>query len=357
VIKVVTGADVLASARAGLGLPSDDGSANDIYIAASLRRLAGFLCPCSPRTLLRAMVETHRGLVSKDGSFAERVENIVEALVAMGDLLELSDVATLDETVKGTWVFAAPPAFVPRPSGSVFLLGLSADEATPLPADLRQRVSYQGIARWLEATPDEDLVSTLRDLGLNELSLERWSRPPRAQSASGLIAEMNGKLAAQSPCSEIADLRVLDHTRNVRRYRDRWTIPAAQQGRFIVRRPQAYGADLWGYAELAEGRPVKLIDFPMPGSRWRGCDSAWRLQMAIDAEAGKAQTYILHEKSDAARLEFFVPIPDWGRRRLAAIGEEVAPSGSLLAYILPKREVAAEEEFLRNYLFLKRAGA
>jgi hypothetical protein len=356
VIKVVTSTEVLTSARASLGLPSD-GEANDIYIAASLRRLAGFLCPCSPRTLLRTMVETHHGIVADEAGFTERVEDIVEALVAMSDLLELSDVATLDETVRGTWVFAGPPAFVPRPSGRVFLLGLSTDETTPLPADLRQRVNYQGITRWLEATPDEDLTATLRDLGLNELSLDRWLRAPKVQPAATLIAEMDGKLAAQSPCSEIADLRVLDHTRNVRRYRDRWMPPVAQQGRFIVRRPQAYGADLWGYAELAEGRPVKLIDLPVPGSRWRGCDSAWRLQMAIDAEAGKAQAYVLHDQADATRLEFFAPIPDWARRRLAAIGEEVAPSGSLLAYILPATEVAAEEEFLRNYLFLKRAVA
>lgn len=72
-IEVVSSSEALTSARVSLGLPSD-GGANDIYIAASLRRLAGFLCPCSPRTLLRTMVETHHGLVPADAEFAERVE-------------------------------------------------------------------------------------------------------------------------------------------------------------------------------------------------------------------------------------------------------------------------------------------
>lgn len=355
-IAVATGADVICSARGSLGLGAT-GGLDDVYVSASLRRLAGFLCPCSPRTLVRSMAEAHRGLHPDDPEFPDRVEEVVEALVAVGDLLELSDVATLDETVKSTWVFAAPPAFVPRPSGSALILGLSADEPTPLPADLRSRVKYKGVARWLEAAPGEDLKATLRGLGLNEVAPDRWSRPPRAQPAALVIAEMDTKLAAQGACGEIADLRILDHSRNVRRYRDRWTMDGAQNGRFVVRRPQAYGADLWGYAELSGGRPVRLIDFPLPGSRWRGCDIAWRLQMAIDAQAGSAQTYVVQENGDTARVEFFVPIPDWAQRRLALVGEEMESSSSLLAYIVSGQELAAEEEFLQGHLFLARASA
>jgi hypothetical protein len=234
------------------------------------------------------------------------------------------------------------------------LLGLSADQPTPLLGDLKKRVKYKGIARWLEPTSDEDLGSTLRDLGFNELTPEQWTRHPKAELAVALIAEMDSTLSAQGPCGEVADLQILDYTQNAQRYRDRWTPPTAQNGRFIVRRPQAYGADLWGYAELKEGRPTRLLDFPLPGSHWRGCDSAWRLQMAIDAEAGKAQTYAVRVLGDTARLNFFSPIPDWARRRLAIIGEDVAPSASLLAYVMPVRELAAEEDFLRSHLFLQR---
>ena len=311
-ITIVSSTNVIVCAHTALGLPAV-GDLDDVYLATSLRRLAGFLCPCSPKTLIRSMIESHRGMTPSNDGLADRVENILESLVAIGDLLELNNVTTLDETVRGTRVFAAPPSFVLHPSGNAFVLGLSADEATPLPADLRARIKYRDVVRVINSTPSEDLANTLRELGLRELSVEGWLRHPKLESATAVVAALDTKLFAQGSCGEIADLRVLDHTRDVRRYRDRWGPPTAQSGRFIIRRPQAYGADLWGYAELEAGRAVKLLDFPTLGARWRGCDMAWRAQMAIDALAGKAQAYVREAGEDAARLDFFSPIPDWAR--------------------------------------------
>lgn len=353
-IAIVSGADILASVRTSLGLVAA-GEIDDVYIATSLRRLAGFMCPCSPKTLIRTMAESHLAIRQANDGFADRIESVVESLVAMGDLLELSHVTTLDEAVKGTWVFAAPPSFVLLPSGSAFLLGLSADEATPLPANLRGRVKYRGVARSIDPTPSEDLKTTLRGLGWRELSIESWLRHPKLESATAVIAGLDAKLSAQRPCGEIADLRVLDHTRNARRYHNRWAAPTSQSGRFVVRRPQAYGADLWAYAELREGKPMKLIDFPPPGVRWRGCDMAWRVQMAIDALAGKAQVFHREVFDGVARLNFFSPVPDWARRRLSTIGEHVEPRASLLSFIVPEKDLSSEEQFLRDYLFLYRA--
>lgn len=355
-IAIVSSADVLASAHTALGLPAG-GDLDDVYLATSLRRLAGFLCPCSPKTLIRSMAKSHDGMTPSNDGLAERVESILESLIAIGDLLELNHVTTLDETVKGTWVFAAPPSFVLRPSGNAFVLGLSADEATPLPAGLRARIKYRDVVRVINPTPSEDLASTLRELGLRELSIEGWLRHPKLESAAAVIAALDTKLSTQGSCGEIADLRVLDHTRDARRYRDRWGPPTAQSGRFIVRRPQAYGADLWGYAELRGGMAVKLLDFPTPGARWRGCDMAWRAQMAIDALAGEAQAYSCQAVEGAARLDFFSPIPDWARRRLSTIGEQVAPSASLLSFVVSETEFETEEKFLLDYLFLNRAAA
>jgi hypothetical protein len=356
VITIVSGADVLVSAHASLGLASGR-EVDDAYIATSLRRLAGFMCPCSPKTLIRAMAESHRGMSQADDGFEDRVEAIVESLVAIGDLLELAHVTTLDETVRSTWVFATPPSFVLRPSGSAFLLGLSSDETTPLPADLRARIRYRGAARSIDPTSSEDLASTLRGLGLRELAIENWLRHPKPGSPAAVIAGLDTKLSAQGSCGEIADLRVLDHTRSARRYRDRWGSPTSQNGHFIVRRPQAYGADLWGYAELHGGKAIKLIDFPTPGARWRGCDMAWRAQMAIDAIAGRAQGYARDVADGAARLDFFSPIPDWARRRLAIIGEQIEPNASLLSFVISENEADTEEQFLRDFLFLNRVVA
>jgi hypothetical protein len=99
-------------------------AANEVYLAAALRRLAGYLCPCSPKTLISTLVESHNHLTPSNEDFRERVEHAVDGLVVAGDLLELTNVSTIDESVRQTWVFAAPPAFVARPSGSVFLVGL-----------------------------------------------------------------------------------------------------------------------------------------------------------------------------------------------------------------------------------------
>jgi hypothetical protein len=352
-IKVVEDQDVTRLARGDLRL-AQAGGIDDGYIAGALRRLAGFLCPCSPKTLLRSMVESHRGLAGAPEDFAARVEDVLEALVAVGDLLELRDVTTLDETVKATWVFAAPPSFVLRPSGSAYILGLAMDEATPLPGDLLQRLQVRGATRTIGSLPGEDLGSLLRRLSLRELSSEAWLRHPKREEPGALVAALNAQLDRQRPAGELAELRVLDGARRARSYRNRWCEPGSLTGRFIVRRPQAYGADLWAYAELDEGRAVKALDFPPPGSRWRGCDLAWRAQMAMDALNGDHQRYRQTSENGTATFDFFSPIPDWARRRLACIGEQVESEASLLCFRIPENEAPAEEAFLQEFLFLRR---
>ena len=76
--------------------------------------------------------------------------------------------------------------------------------------------------------------------------------------------------------------------------------------------------------------------------------------MAIDVLAGRPQEYRLVRGLGSARLDFFSPIPDWARRRLAAVGEEVGPEGCLMSFMVGEAEVGAEERFLRESLFLSR---
>lgn len=354
-IKEVDQWSVINSTCSYLGVELDsDGVFGTTYISAAIRRLAGFLCPCSPRTLIRRMVESHVGLIDDVPAFEEQVELSIERLVAIGDLLELSDVALEGEHVRGTWLVAAPPAFVVRPSGSAFLLGLSADEQMPLPMEMRSRiVSRQGI-RSIDPSPLEDLSSILADLGLRELSVEGWLRSPRATAPADLVSFYDSKLAAQPNSGEATDLLVLDGSRSTRSYKARWAHAGTQSGNFVVRRPQAFGSDLWGYAQLSGGALIKLLDLPLHGDRWRGCDAAWRVQMAIDATAGSSQEYRLRAVEGGAILDLFSPIPKWARRRLAVIGSEVPPAGCLMSFVIPEAEVATEEEFLRDLLFLVR---
>ncbi|MET3414544.1 hypothetical protein [Methylobacterium sp. 1030] len=355
-IEVITSDAVIENACASFGIaPGDAGLLDESYLAAALRRLAGFLCPCSPKTVLRAMVESHLGLVSDAAAFSERVETIIETLVFAGDLLELADIALEGDATKSTWLVAAPPAFVARESGSVFILGLSADEQTPLPIEMRSRMSLRRTIRSIDPSPGEDLAAALRGLGLRELSNTAWIRCPRAVNATALVAAYDTKLAAQRSSGDIPDLSVLNWSRKTRSYRARWTGPEALTGQFVVRRPQTFGANLWGYAQLRDGVPLKLLDLPLHGERWRGCDVAWRIQMAIDSLAGRPQEYRLRAAEDGARFDFFSPIPNWARRRLTLVGEEVDTAGCLMSFLVPAREVAAKERFLSQLLYLSRA--
>lgn len=352
-IEVVDTEAVVATAFATLGADKNElGVLDPAYVAAAIRRLAGFLCPCSPRTLVQGMVESHRGLIVNEDGFGELVEVTVEALVAIGDLLELSDVALEGERVRSTWVVAAPPAFVARPSGSAFLLGLSGDEQTPLPAEVRARVVSRLGTRSIEPLPGEDLAALLRDLGLRELSVSAWLKCPKAVAAVDLIASYNARLESCLPSGEVPNLLVLDGSRQTRSYRMRWTPPGSLTGNFVVRRPQTFGSDLWAYAQLSDGMPLKLLNLPLHGDRWRGCDAAWRIQMAIDALAQRPQEYRLRSLDQGTVVDFFSPIPKWARRRLAVVGNEVDPDSCLMSFRLANSEVATEEKFLKELLYL-----
>ncbi len=355
VIAEVSAHEVVQVSRETLGLPprSDD-PIDDVMLAASLRRAAGIMCPCSPSTLLTAVLESLQYLIEDNDAMAERITATLEGLIIGGDLLELNQVTIDDATVKGTWVFAAPPGFVVRPGGSVFLIGIVSDEATPLPASLSARVVHEGFARVLTPQPSENLPSVLRDLGLLELSESIWLKVPKQESATNLQDDMLRRLMDQPPSGAVADVSILDPARNVDYYVGRWINPRKESGNYVARRPQAYGAPLWGFASLTDGVVTKLLDFPLKGTRWRGCDVAWHLEMAIDHCCGTPQLYRRRPAPGGACLDFFSPLPMWAQRRLAVLGRPAPREKCLFSYWIPERELASEEAFLQKHLWLAR---
>src|SRR6185437_889460 len=116
----------------------------------------------------------------------------------------------------------------------------------------------------------------------------------------------------------------------------RWRSPHRDSGRFIARREQSYGADLWSYVELRDGAVTHLVDLPTdtrtPDAC--GCDEAWQLQMAIDATNGRPQRFRLRTAppNGTTIVDFFLPIPRWARRKFDALGEKVTPVKCLLSY-------------------------
>jgi hypothetical protein len=345
--------DVLADCRRALHLPTAAGALiDDGLLAALLRRSAGMGCPCSRAALRTSLVESLRGLSQDANQLAERIEEIIDALIVAGDLLELSDVVTDDPGAKGTWVYAAPPGFIARPSGSIFLIGVVPDQDTFLPEGLASRVTHEGFMRLIAQQPGEDLPAELREQGLQELSEHVWLKSPRAESAEEMLAALEYRLASQPPSGAIGGLQILDSVQPATYYHGRWMAPKRHSGNFVARRPQEFGAMLWCFVTLQDGAPTRLLDLPLKKSRWRGSDAAWHLQMALDRRFGHPQLYRRRAADDSVRLDFLSPLPLWAERRLMIFGRSVPPEKCLMSYRLPSGEAKVEERFLQDRLWL-----
>lgn len=331
-MKIVTAADVQAVAVRRLGL---DDAALDLTsieaIAASLRRAAGFLCPCGPSTLRRAVARALDGVVPDNEQLSTLIESTLEAMIGFGDLIEQRELNADGRSVN--LLYPAYPSFVLSGDGTVMIVGISPEHTSALTEDLEDRIEYANHLRRLRVEPAEDIRKTLKALGLFELTFETWLKMPPRLPVERAIARFDDLLNSAGPSGQIPDLTVIDPTRPVRYYRGRWTDAGSLTGRYVGRRPQAYGADLWCYVELRSGIPLRLVDMPIRASRLRGCDEAWHLQMAIDAHRGVPQEFRVRSGPAQSRiLEFFSPLPMWAQRALDAAGEPTSSGGSLFAY-------------------------
>ena len=323
-------------------------------IAGALRRMASLLCPCSKATLVRDVVCPLRGLVNDFKAFKDTVEETLDAMIAHGDILEHRDVEEYLMNGATSLLYAAPASFVVLKSDIVILLGVTTDQFSALPDYLEERVEYENHLRRLKPSPGEDLPADLNQLGLFEISYDHWLRAPRAETSAQHLSRIDALLDAVQPSRDVPGLLLLDPERPVHYHRGRWTEAGSQSGRFVARRSQAYGADLWCYIQLRDGNPEQLIDLPLAGSRWRGCDEAWHLQMAIDAQRGDAQRFRIRPGPEDTRvIQFFSPIPMWAQRRWDAVGESVSGSGCLFAYRLAEAELIEELHFAREALWLE----
>lgn len=347
--------DVVAQCREALGLPACPAMpVDDSLIAALLRHAAGNDCPCSRATLRSAVLESLQFLTS-DPDLPDRVDDALEALVTGGDLLELSSVTTDDASVKGTWVFAAPPSFVMRPGGTAFLIGVVPDQATFLPQSLASRIVHEGFTRAITPIHGENLASDLREEGLQQLSETAWLKSPKPERAEDMLDRFQRRLASQPPSGAINDLQILDPAQPVDYYRGRWTDPARRDGTFVARRPQEFGAPIWCFVAVKSGAPVRILDLPAERTRWRSSDVAWHLQMAIDRCAHHPQLYRRQRDGSQVRFDFLSPLPQWAERRLMIFGRRVPREKCLMSYRLPASEADAEAQFLLDRLWLSRA--
>ena len=173
-------------------------------------------------------------------------------------------------------------------------------------------------------------------------------------SAAEYVRTLDDRLDAAQTAYEVPGLTVIDPEKGVRYYRGRWTDKLPGNGRFVSRRSQAYGADLWCYTEVREGRPIRFIDLPKSPGIFRGCDEAWHVQAAIDAKRGAPQVYRVRDLSEVAvALDLFSPIPSWASRRWSLLGQPIPASDCLLSFKIAKSEIEDETEFARKSIWLE----
>jgi hypothetical protein len=350
----VTSADVATEAVHTLGLdPTVIDLVSPEALAASLRRAASVLCPATPGAIVRAVVEVLEDLPGFDSPSSEDLEDLVGALVAYGDLLELP---LEDAGTARRHLFLGPPGFVRRSTGCI-VLGVRPDGAPLLGDDLAQRVEHNGHLRVISQHASEDIAGALLDEGLIELTAEQWLRAPRASDPGALIESYASRLAARPPTGDIEGVRLIASDADIGYYRGRWRVPRRDDnGCFVARRPQAYGAELWSFVSIASGAVNRVLDLPVEDALAPAADEAWRLQAAIDAAANQPQAVRIRSaaRAEFALMDFFAPLPSWAQRRLDAVGLPVPrSSGALFSFQVPQAELAEEIAFLSELLWIQ----
>jgi hypothetical protein len=286
-----------------------------------------------------------------DTELRAKCRDILQDLIAIGDLMEYDEVAatTGDRPVERRLVYAAPPYFVTLSDARFLILGIAPDGIDQVPEEIQ--LLTKNHIRTLSTSDFPNARQLLLNYGLHEVPYDAWAKSPKVEAAVDFLGKMNMALNAAGPCGQIEELRILDGSIVTPWYNDRWTSPRGLTGRFVGTRPRKYGADLWCYIELEDGVAQSLVDLPIGRSLERGCDQAWRLQCAVDAELGHPQSYLATELDrDQVRIDIHMPCPNWLQRRWDCIGSRAGDS--VFSYKFESNEAESEAAILEKNLWM-----
>jgi len=322
-------------------------------MAALIRRLVSTTGPCTRSAIFKRLESCLAPIMSDLDGLASAIEDAIEALVVGSDLVEIPEVPSLAVGCHGPFLVLAPSRFIRRKSGAIYVLGGAPDGQELLPQALASQVEADGYHRVI-SNPPASLAYELKSYGLHELSESVWLQSPKDVNPEDLVNEHVNQLLNVAEIHSTTSVRILDHSQNGLPYNQRWKEPNNQTGFFIARRPQEFGSPIWCFVQLEHGHVNRLLDLPRRRWPWRPCDAGWYLQLAIDRNANCPQFYEVEEGASEASVSFFSPMPAWARRRLMVIGRPRNRRNALFAYEIPRNELATEEEFLRDRLWLSR---
>ena len=346
-LKALSATEVVTHVIERTGLSPDADLLCVESLAWLIRYEASLACPVSTRGLVSAVVDVLQPIVSSN-DLRERCKNVLEELINQGDLIEFEEV---NGWSKNRLLYRAPPCFVCINETRCLVIGVAPDGIDPIPPYLT--TEFKGVHRILNSDDQQKLAQALLHAGLHKLPYSTWAKAPNTKRDTAVLHQFNDILDRQVPASDTLDgLNVLNTAKPVAWYRARWENSGTLTGRYVATRPQRYGADLWCYVELLDGKPKRLVDLPVGMTVERACDQAWRLQCALDAKAGNPQTYKLEDIDDAkVRLTIHLPCPSWLLRRWDCTGQR-AKEG-VFVFEFDETQVMAETNILEKELWME----
>ncbi len=354
-MRVVTADNVAEDIIRDLGMKSGLAVTSAEVVAALVRRVAGFACPCPAQTLVDRVHAAVAPWLGEDSR--EAIRDAFENLLTNGDLVEIRS-GPAGSSVRS--VFLAAPAYVIRESRAVFLHGIVPDSPTGLPPEMSGALRHRGVVRWLEPRLDTDWRSILPELGFAPLNSDRWFGAPPPISAGEHCAAASKRLDGAPAGGDAAALEIIDPAGDPTYFQGRRKLAGTRIGRFVGRRERPYGAPMWCYAEIADGRIMRLLDLHDEDNRDAGPDAGRHLQMALDKCTGTPQRFSLRAGppdavAEEVSMDLYSPIPSWAERRLCAVGRRSAEKGrgALFTIAIPREEVDEEVRFLERALWLE----
>jgi hypothetical protein len=352
-MQQISAQQALQRIRSGLSLPAlQEGSQVDDALLVQLVRAAALTnSPCTGQVLKREVIRGLRGLAD-EAALSPLLDVLLAQLIEVGDLIEPGLVSQVEELPPGT-LFVAPLSFSMLSAKTAFVFGLTFDDEVITTNKLLSRLRVSGPSRRLHGLEDEDIRGKLRAAGLRELSVKAWLKEPPRCTPGELVAHHAKQLKRAAPSEAAIDSLEILSSQAGSTYLSCWTSPSGQSGTFIARRPKAFGAYVWMGVQLDNGKVVQTQTFPSRGAQVRGCDEAWRLQLAIDAIAGTRQEYRLTTNSEHARFDFLFPLPLWAARRMHVLGRSVPRVRGICSFEVDRAVVAETVQFLKEEVWLK----
>ena len=323
-------------------------------IAATLRRLCGIICPCPPSALVRMALQSLSFISQSTDALREQVETVLEDMIICGDLLELAHIAISGGENHLNWLYCTPPSYVRR-GNRIHIFGIAVDDARFIPGELRSYEQREGALRFIDADAEPGLVDQLSSMGLRKVHSDTWMATVSQCPAKDFVGRLTRKLESMGTPGDLPDMSLLLPIVSTHlSYRSRWVQPSNESGQFIARVPQPYGSPLWYFCYLKEGIVQRSLLLPLKDSTERASDTAWRLQLALDANGGNPGTYVIRQNPDGAgvtiHLDFPLPLP--ARRRLLVLGARRIEDHPY-KFWLPTAELATEKRFLRESYWLE----